>query len=122
MDNIPNNVNIIFRNSTRDDPGLQNINKIIRLKKQNSNLNVETEKNINANNLNNYKTEEGKLFEDKFFGINQNCVYVMLNRLLYSDKCLYFYYFNMVLALMLLAISVVKVFILGNNEQGKLFF
>ena len=109
-ENIPNNnVNIIFRNSSRKISEFKNVDKKIRKRKQLSINNFENENDRNVNIINgNEKTEEAKLNEEKIFEINENWVYITLNRLIYSNNCLVFYYINIVFGVVLLLISLVN--------------
>jgi len=121
-ENIPNNnVNIIFQNSSRKISELKILDKKLRASKQYTFNNFENENDRNINNINsNEKTEETKLNDEKIFDINENCVYITLNRLLYSENCLIFYYINFVFSVVLLLLSLVNL-IYVDKKLSKRF-
>lgn len=71
--------------------------------------------------MHNEKTEETKLNEDKLLDPSPNILYVALTRLLYSDRCLHFYYINMTIALISLLVSILKLMIVKDVNRMTLY-
>lgn len=121
-ENIPKNtVNIIFNNSNRKLSELKNLDKDIRVKKQLS-FNRDNDNDRNLNNINsNEKTEETKLNDEKIFEVKENYLYVTLNRLIYSENCLVFYYINIIFAVISLLLSLVLLLYVEKNFGNYLY-
>jgi hypothetical protein len=115
--NIPKNkVNIIFNNSSRKESQLKNLDERIKPIKHASFNNFENDNDRNINNMNsNEKTEETKLNDEKIFEVNENCVYVTLNRLIYSENCLVYYYIIILITVISLLFSLVVLLFIETN-------
>lgn len=110
-----NKVKIILRNTNiKNFNHLNYINDKDILKKKSSLEDFE------KNNIE--KHEEFRLNDDKIFEMKQNCFYVSMNRLIYSEKCLNFYYINILIAITLFSLSIIKLCFVNNINSKKLNF
>jgi len=97
---------------------LKNLDERIRTGKHASFNNFENDNDRNIHNSNE-KTEEAKLNDEKIFEVNENWVYVTLNRLIYSEKCLVYYYINILIAVISLLFSLGVLLFIEKN-LGKI--
>jgi len=96
---------------------LKNLERKRRTNKHNNSFkNFENEKKFNNLN-NNERTEETKFNDEKIFEIKENCIYVTLNRLIYSYNCLLFYYINIALTVILFLLSLVKILYIEDSSS-----